>query len=231
MNRYNCDSLNDIYKLVKYFDQLYDYDYILKIQKLLADYKIKLYLINTNKINKNNYKDTNIIILSNLHYYCKFVSFSTHVDILLNSIEFMIKCIDLQKKISKWIKIIPIFIFIKNNHNQIICGYLMEYVEGEKISSIIKYNYINYKKINQKINSLIDTFSLNNIIIYELNFDNLIWDNDSEILYYTGIDYHYFIHPTFNYPYDDNAEENNNRLKIYTNNSFEYINELFNCIS
>lgn len=234
---FECTLINNIQEFKSYTEYNTNDDiYIEEIQKILLLHKIKLYLLKTNKINEKNYKSINTINLANLQYSCKFISIAYFMTMLLDVINFMVECIDIQKNISKWIKIVPIFIFIRNQKNQIICGYLMNYVEGEQIKCVIKDEFYwehNRKKINSKVISLLNSLTRNKIMTYDLNYENLIWNRYLNELYYTGIEFNYFQHPSYSNE-DDDIKTNNDLIKeslmLLNDESQDFIDLIISCI-
>jgi phosphotransferase system IIA component len=237
----NCTLINNINDFVSITEYSIDNKIQINIlQDKILLYGIKLYLLNTNNINKKNYKEINKITISNLQYCCKFVSIAYYTSMLLDIINFMICCIDIQRNISKWIKIVPIFVFVVTQEGHIICGYLMNYVEAEQIDDIIQdklYWEYNNKKINNKIISLIDKLTQHNITIYNISYHDLLWDRTADLLYYTGIEYDEFHHPVFDDEIIDNEyiKNNNNLIKqnlhlLSDNNDNNLIDMVINCV-
>lgn len=204
----NIGNQHDSFKLLNNLTELFNDDINLESTQILINKnKIQLYLNETFIIGNFIYNEIYSIEFDNKKYYYKPISTIYLNYILLDSIQFILDSIYVQKQINEMIKIIPIIVFYKDKDNNIICGYLIDYVEAERISEIIYeplYWYFYGKTINQQIYLLLDNLTKNRIRPFNLTYNDFIWNKKNNSLYYIGLSFYPFYHPF-----------NNNKIKMH----------------
>jgi hypothetical protein len=190
---------NNIYKLIINLTELFNNDINLqKSQEIITQNNFELYINESFVIDNFIYNEIYTIKLNNKTYFYRPISTIYMNYILLDSIEFILNSINIQKEIKEMIKIISIIVFNKDKNNNIICGYLMEYINSIKISNLIYeplYWYFNGKTINKQIFLLLDILTNNKVRPFNLTYNDLLWNKNNNLLSYIGPAYYSFYHP------------------------------------
>jgi hypothetical protein len=212
-------------------DKEYAITYYNKLNSIYNQFKTyfinNLVLNQVDRTNRSYRENMGKVILDHKEYmYKQFNSDAIEITLglerILNCYEFIDNCNKIYFNISNSIKIngqnitvnikfveIPKIILFSLNNNRINYGYLMEIVNGTTIRDIIlndrTYWNENEDIIKKTIHLLIDKLSSINYLIDDMQYDNIMWNKQTNTLTYIDISYNSFNRK-------EASIENNNQL-------------------